>query len=96
MRLLYCIYKTLAIYCIQTQNTSYQVATISTIDKIIGLFCRMSSLLQVSSAKDTYNLIDPTNCSHPIGMHADVYIMLILYINVRYILCTSCTYNIYV
>ena len=31
----------------------------------IGLFCRILSLLQVSFAKETYNLIDPTNQSHP-------------------------------
>ena len=44
----------------------YVVATVSRIDKIIGLFCRMASLLYVSFAKETYNFIDPTNCSHPI------------------------------
>ena len=45
------------------------VATISRIDKIIVLFCRISSLLKVSFAEETYNLIDPTNCSHPIRVH---------------------------
>jgi len=45
---------------------SYGVATVSRIDKIIGLFCRISSLLYVSFAKETYTFIDPTNCSHPI------------------------------
>ena len=40
------------------------VATVSRIDKIIGLFCRMLSLLQDSFAKQTYHLIDPTNRSH--------------------------------
>ena len=40
------------------------VATISRIDKIIGLFCRILALLYGSSAKETYNLIDPTNISH--------------------------------
>jgi len=39
----------------------YGVATVSRIDKIIGLFCRIPSLLQGSFAKETYNLIDPTN-----------------------------------
>jgi len=33
----------------------------------MGIFRRISSLLQVSFAKETYNLIDPTNQSHPIG-----------------------------
>jgi len=42
------------------------VATISRIDKIIGLFCRIASLLQVSFAKETYHFIEFTKCSHPI------------------------------
>ena len=33
--------------------------------KIIGLFCRISSLLYGSFAKETYNFIDPTKRSHP-------------------------------
>ena len=45
---------------------SYGVATVSRIDKITGLFCRISSLLWVSFAKETYKFIEPTNCSHPI------------------------------
>ena len=44
----------------------YGVATISRLDKIIVLFCRIASLLWGSFAKETYNLIDPTNISHPI------------------------------
>ena len=47
-------------------HTSYGVATLSRIDKIISLFCKILSLLQGSFAKDTYNLIDPTDQSHPI------------------------------
>jgi len=42
------------------------VATVSRIDKITGMFCRISSLLEGSFAKETYNLIDPTTRSHPI------------------------------
>jgi len=45
---------------------NHGVATVSRIDKIIGLFCRILSLLYGSFAKETYNLIDPTNQSHPI------------------------------
>ena len=44
----------------------YGVATVSRIDKITGLFCRISSLLYGSFAKETYNFIDPANGSHPI------------------------------
>jgi len=42
------------------------VATVSRIDKIIGLFGRILSLVSGSFAKETYNFIDPTNQSHPI------------------------------
>ena len=45
---------------------TYGVATVSRIDSIIGLFCRILSLLQGSFAKGTYNFIDPTSRSHPI------------------------------
>jgi len=44
----------------------YGVATVSRIDKITRLFCRISSLLQGSFAKETYDLIDLTDRSHPI------------------------------
>ena len=44
----------------------YGVATDSRIDKIIGLFCRIMSLLQGSFTKETYKIIDPTNQSHHI------------------------------
>jgi len=52
----------------QATNTKhdYGVATISRLLKIIGLFCRISSLLQGSFAKKTYNFKEPTNRSHPI------------------------------
>ena len=43
----------------------YAVATTSRLLKIIGLFCKISSLLQGSFAKETYNFIDFTNRSHP-------------------------------
>jgi len=45
---------------------SYGVATISRLLKIIGLFCRIQSLLQGSFANETYNFKEPTNQSHPI------------------------------
>jgi len=44
----------------------YGVATNSRLLKIIGLFCRISSLLQGSFTKETYNLKEPTTRSHPI------------------------------
>jgi len=44
------------------------VATISRLLKIVGLFCRIQSLLQGSFAKETYNFKEPTSRSHPIPM----------------------------
>ena len=43
----------------------YGVATISRINKMIGLFCRLLALLKGSFAKETCNFIDPTKQSHP-------------------------------
>jgi len=43
------------------------VATISRLLKIIGLLCRISSLLYISFAKETYNFKEPTSRSHPIA-----------------------------
>jgi len=45
----------------------YGVAMISRLLKIIGLFRRISSLLQGSFAKETYNFKEPTNRSHSIS-----------------------------
>jgi len=50
----------------QVFSITYGVATVSRIDQIIGLFCRISSVLEGSFAKKTSNFIDPTNRSHPI------------------------------
>ena len=46
---------------------THGVATISRPLKIVGLFCRMSSLLSGSFAKETYDCKEPTNRSHPIS-----------------------------
>jgi len=46
----------------------YGVATISRLLEIIGLFCRISSSLQGSFAKETYNFKEPSNRSHPIPL----------------------------
>jgi len=42
------------------------VALVSRIDKIIGLFCKSALSKRRYSAKENYNLIDPTNPSHPV------------------------------
>ena len=44
----------------------YGVPTISKLLEIKGLFCRISSLVQGSFAKETYIFKEPTNRSHPI------------------------------
>ena len=44
-----------------TYNNEYWVATISRLLKIIGLFGRILSLLQVSLAKENYHFKEPTN-----------------------------------
>jgi len=49
-------------------ETPYGVATISRLLKMIGLFCRILSLLWVSFAKETYHFKEPTHRSHPITL----------------------------
>ena len=44
----------------------YGVASISRLLKIIGLFCRISSFLYVSFAKETCDFKEPTSRSHRI------------------------------
>ena len=54
------------ISCEYTQKC-YGVVTSIRLLNIIGLFCRIQSLLQGSFAKETYNFKEPTNCSLPMG-----------------------------
>ena len=44
----------------------YVVAVVSGINKFIGLYCKRALSKRRYSAKETYNLIDPTDHSHPI------------------------------
>ena len=44
------------------------MATISRLLQILGLFCRIPSVLQGSFAKETCNFEERTNRSHPIAM----------------------------
>ena len=48
------------------------VATISRLLKIMGLFCRVLSLLWGSFAKETYNFKEPAICSHTIAIASRV------------------------
>jgi len=47
------------------------VATISRLLKIIGLFCRILSVLYGSFAKETYHFEESPNSSHPIATHTN-------------------------
>jgi len=58
---------------IHAMTHSYGVTTICRLLKIIGLFCRISSLLQGTFAKETYNFKEPTSRSHPICVLAHLY-----------------------
>ena len=53
-------------------SNHYGVAMISRLFEIIGLFCRIWSLLQGSFAKETYNFKEPTNHSHLIFQCSDI------------------------
>jgi len=59
----------------------YGVATMSRLLQIIGLFCRIWSLLQGSFAKETYTFKEPPKRSHPIQY---------LYCYLMYILALMC------
>ena len=45
---------------------SYGVATMTTLLKIIGLFCKRALYKRLYSAKETYHFEEPANRSHPI------------------------------
>ena len=52
----------------------YGVASVSKIDKIIGLFCKRALQKRQYFAKETYNSKEPTNRSHPIAIYVSVQI----------------------
>ena len=52
--------------CDTTRLLSYEVATISRLLKIPGLFCKRALQKRLYSANETYNLKEPINRSHPI------------------------------
>ena len=80
----------------------YEVATVSRLPAIIGLFCRISSLLQGSFAKETYSDKEPTNRSHPIivsepgegkeivHVHVCAHVRVCLYVCIRVFMCALC------
>jgi len=48
-------------------SLDYGVASVSRIDKILGLFCKRALQTRLYSAKETCIFSDPTNRSHPIA-----------------------------
>jgi len=50
--------------CVCASLSGYGVASVSRIDKIVGLFCKRALQKRRYSAKETYNLIDPTDRSY--------------------------------
>ena len=60
-------------------QTSYGVASIHRLLKIVGLFCRISALLQGSFAKQTYDFKAPTHRSHPISIMSQTQTVSFLY-----------------
>jgi len=71
---------------------------ISRLLQIIRLFCRVQSLLLGSFAKETYNLKEPTNRSHPIATamswiftrKLSISTVVIVYSYVVYVYCSAC------
>jgi len=59
-------YTTFVMISWQSQWRRYGVALVSRIDKIVGLFCKRALFKRQYSAKEIYNVIDPTYRSHPI------------------------------
>ena len=52
--------------CVCACVNRYEVATVSRLLKIIGLFCKRALLKRLYSAKETYDFKEPTNRSHVI------------------------------
>ena len=66
----------------------YGVASVSRIDKITRVFCKRALQKRLYSAKETYNLIDPTHRSHPIwGQYGAVWQCGAMYRDVATMMC---------
>ena len=65
----------------------YGVAMISRLLQMIGLFCKILSLLQGSFAKKTYNFEEPTNRNHPISICLSVCLCLWFSVRVTVSIC---------
>jgi len=68
----------------------YGVASVSRIDKIIGLLCKRALYKRRYSAKETYNFIDPTDRSYPIvrvfvDFYGCIYVYVCMDSNILYV-----------
>ena len=80
-----CVYLSIQL-CLCWYISTNGVAKVSRIDKIICLICRISSLLQGSFAKETYNFIDPTTKATPyldVHLHVCLYVYTNVYIYIQ-------------
>ena len=68
---------------IQTYVCTYGMASVSRIDKIIGLFCKRALIKRQYSAKEIYNFVDPTDRSYLISCSLFMYTY--MYISYVYI-----------
>jgi len=57
------------LFSYMAKRCKYGLATISRLLKIAGLFCKRALYKRRYFAKETYNLKEPTNRSHPISEH---------------------------
>ena len=71
-------------------HTTYGVATISRLLKIIGLFCKRALQKRRYSAKETYNFKEPTTRSHP--MSTALLCMWVCEFIRKYIYVHTCTF----
>ena len=87
-------------------TSTYGVATMSRLLKIIGLFCKRALWNRLYSAKETYIFKEPINRSHPIGVYvthakdpviyAYIYACICLCVYVYIYICTCVYMNIYI
>ena len=66
--------KVVTFYIYVIQRLEQRVATTCRLLKIIGLFCRIQSLLQGSFEKETYNFKESSNRSHPPHTGSELYL----------------------
>jgi len=72
--------------CMSKQTCDTDVATISRLLTIIGLFCKRTLLKRLSYAKETYDFEEPTNRSHPIASavytHMSLHVYMYIHIHI--------------